>query len=180
MAFVLQVSNPATQPPRPAKVADLAQAVEAIYPMMTEDAVFIWNFYPLLVGYKYDLSVMIDDLLPMLSQILDLESGEYVVHWGSDTFRDIWRLRWDNDQLTAEIDWQGDLGDRAEFFQGLAVVNMARADFLAEWKMLLTRIRTDVESAPLKMANRAAFDRLRAIEAAIPRYGQLYSTVSGE
>ncbi|BAY41833.1 hypothetical protein NIES2111_62290 (plasmid) [Nostoc sp. NIES-2111] len=69
MSFYIQVSNPIFLYSPSEIVSDLAEAIQVIYPMETEKAFIIWNHTYIPLSYKYNLSVIIDDILPMLSDL---------------------------------------------------------------------------------------------------------------
>src|SRR5258705_95085 len=100
MRFWIQAGNPRHFPILGKDVSDLSEAIEEIFPMETEDAIIVWNQSLIPISYKYDLSVMIDDVLPMLARLLDRTSGSDQVNFGSDTFQTDWSLNWTEGDLS--------------------------------------------------------------------------------
>ena len=176
MIFAIQVSHPATQPPDPPEAEDLAQAIQAIYPMDTEDLILVWNHVPIRLSYKYDVSILIDDLLSLLTAVLGATDGEYTVHWGSDTFNAVWKLRWGNGKMHIESNWQSALGNYEGLLNSHPTLDVGYEDFIAEWKMLLEQLQADVASAQVEITDSTSLNKLQAIDSSIPRYGQLYSS----
>jgi len=105
MQFAIQVGNPTILQPETNPSPDLAYTIEEFFPIHTEDLILYWNWIPVRIGYKYDLSVLIDELLPLLSAILQSDQGEYQVSWDSTSFLGYWYLTWDERLMTIEAEW---------------------------------------------------------------------------
>jgi hypothetical protein len=90
MSFGIQVGNPKILSAEGIICSDLRGAIEEIFPLHTERALLVWNHIYIPICYKYDLSILIDDIIPLLTFLLEHEEGEYRVNWGSNTFHSDW------------------------------------------------------------------------------------------
>ena len=63
MNFCIQLGNPKTEVIKKRDYDDLSDAIVAIYPEYTEFMHIIWQGISIAVEYKYDVSVMIIDIL---------------------------------------------------------------------------------------------------------------------
>ena len=100
MVFVIQAGNPALRRPAENEFEELSTAIQAVFPMDTEASIMFWNWVPIKLSYKYDFGVMMDDLLPMLDNMLDSGHGATSVYWSSSTFTADWHLQWANGRLS--------------------------------------------------------------------------------
>ena len=75
MYFAIQVCNPIIQVSLEKQVEYLEEAIETIFSEDTEDAYFLWNWIPIRVSYKYDLSIIIEDILILLDDLLSSEQA---------------------------------------------------------------------------------------------------------
>ncbi|MEU4212220.1 hypothetical protein AB0F13_19830 [Streptomyces sp. NPDC026206] len=82
--FEIRAGHPAAGRCSAAVVADLADAVGELYSSEAEDAVLVWNRVPVRLTYRYDLAVMLDDLVPLLEEVLRPEFSGTEVFWGSE------------------------------------------------------------------------------------------------
>lgn len=147
--------------------ADLAAAVGAIYPMDTEDAILNWNRVAVRVGYRYDVSVLIDDLLPLLTAVAGTPTGEQRVEWGSDTFMARWDVAWNGDDLRVTAQWSSISGDYHELLNERPTVSLHRAGFLAEWSGLLATVLNGIERSGVRLERADQLDHLRRLLAGV-------------
>jgi hypothetical protein len=159
LRFSIQSSAPVAQPAE--RAADLAQAIYEIYPMDTEDAILNWNLVAVRVGYRYDVSVMIDDALPLLTAIAGSDIGERSVTWGSDTFNATWDVTWVDDALRATGEWRSISGDYEHLLNDRPTVSIKRAAFLAEWSGLLETVLRGVEASGVSLERPEQLTQLR-------------------
>ena len=175
MNFKIQACNPRTQTPTDRRVEDLAAAIQAIFAADTEDAFLLWNGVPVRLSYKYDLSVLIDDLLPLLAELLDTPAGARQVYWASNTFQAEWAVAWTVDQVRITTTWDSVAGGYEEVLNQRNVLEVERTVFLREWRALLRKIVDRVYRANLEIADHSSIELLRKIEAALPTAGSLYA-----
>jgi hypothetical protein len=178
MTLKMQVSNPVIQIPDVKKVEDLSEAIEAIFPLATEDAILYWNWIPVRISYKYDLSVLITDLIFMLESLTTSDKGNYEVHFGSSSFRAQWKLSWKANVLTITSNWDSISGNYEDLLNKRNQLEVSRSQFLDEWKALLRKVIESVEQSGVEIEDKHEINALRKIEASIASFGNLYATVN--
>jgi hypothetical protein len=171
--FFIQVSNPIVLK-NSGSAADLADAIETIFPAETEDSILWWNRIPVRMNYKYDLSVLIDDVLPLLNALVESDTGINEVHWGSSSFQGTWKVTWNREKLKVQAIWGNVAGRYEDLLNGRAELELGRDDFLAEWKTLLCKLRTAIAESGIKIEDDSSVCELAKIDDSIPRLGCLY------
>jgi hypothetical protein len=180
MRFWIQAGNPISLRLPGRVVDDLSEAIETIFPTDTEDAILVWNHSYIPVNYKYDLSVMIDDLLPLLTSLLERSSGRYKVTFGSNTFSTEWNLTWAEGGLSISAAWQSVVGNVDAVSSDCGSLKIRVEDFLFEWKEVLIRLKTALDKGSLSITNREDYESLIKIESSINRSGRLYQRLYKE
>lgn len=160
--FSIQVGNPIVLLKPDVACEDLRDAIEEIFPMETEEALLVWSGIPILLSYKYDICILIDDLLPMLEILLRNRSGQYSICFPSNTFRVDWALQWQDGLLTIDSAWHEVNGDKSLLNEN-SQLNIGLPSFLAEWKSLLQKIISSLELSQVKIVNHEEFTLLRQI-----------------
>lgn len=176
MSFYLQASHPVVVRAKRVDGGDLSSAVTRVFAATTEDAVLTWNGVAVLLSYKHNLSVLLPEVLDMLEACLAAPEGEQLVGFGSDSFRADWRLRWSAGQLALNGRWSCIRGSYESLLNERPDIALPLDDFLAEWKAVLERIVRAIDANGIRLdEGDDRLDRLRALEAAIPRYGLRYT-----
>jgi hypothetical protein len=142
MNFRLQTGNPETLKVESAE--DMADATGQMYPMDTEDAILFWNRVPVRLEYRYDIPVLLDDLVPLLEEIQNPEFSQTQVHWGSDTFSTEWNIVRDGDSLSIESCWDSVHGSYEFLLNERSQLTVRTDSFVAEWLKVLHRITSDL------------------------------------
>jgi hypothetical protein len=174
MYFAVQASNPAVVSGPAKGVRSMASAIARIFPGATEEAIMYWNALPVRMNYRYDVSVMIDDVQGMLAKLLSERAGEHRVFWGSQTFMAEWRLGWGDGQLRITSDWKHVAGSYVDALNATAVLEIGHDNFMWEWKALLDRTLKAIDASGIAIDEADQVAAMRSIEAAIPRFGILY------
>jgi len=174
MQFAIQVGNPTILRPQTTLLPDLAYAIEELFPMDTEDAILYWNWIPVQIGYKYDLSMLIDKLLPLLSTVLCASKGSYQASWDDSSFYGYWYLEWDEHQMTIEAEWLAAAGNYQALLNSRDKLRISKDAFLREWKGLLRKLIEAINVTGVQIEAQEEFETLCRIEAAIPAFGKLY------
>jgi hypothetical protein len=164
MKFAIQVCNPTITYPHNRMVSDLAEAIETIFPMNTEDAFLLWNLVPIRLNYKYDVSVLIDDILPLLQTMLSQAEGNYQVSWGSDTFQADWSLNWSQDQLTIQTVWHQVTGHYEDLLNSRPELVIEYDKFLHEWDGLLRKVSESLYRVGIKVEDQDQLSLLYTIQ----------------
>lgn len=176
MKFCIQVSNP-----RLIKKSDieletsLEDAIEGIYPLFSEMAILIWNGLYIPLSYKYDISLMIKDILELLELLINEEAGDYYVWWPSNTFFSEWKLSWVGKELKISTRWESVTGDIEDKLNSVGELEIDKNEFLREWKKLLLVILEDLKSLGYSSSNLLELSKLEFVEQKIVGFGKLYS-----
>ncbi|MEU5808735.1 hypothetical protein [Streptomyces sp. NPDC047718] len=150
-------------PRRIAEAADLADAVGQMYSSESEDAVLVWNRVPIRLTYRYDIAVLLDDLVPLLEEVRRPGFSAAEVFWGSDTFRAEWELAREGDGLRIRARWHSTLGNHESLLTERGDVAVAAEEFVREWSKVLWRIVTDVETGSVELADDDLLVRAKAL-----------------
>ncbi|WP_411344071.1 hypothetical protein ACE3MZ_21215 [Paenibacillus sp. WLX1005] len=140
MSLIIQASCPRFIKATELTATTLSEAVEHSFPLVNESALLIWNYVPIILNYKYDISVMLDDILDMLASLRGIEYGKKEIHWPSNDFSSIWILSWGMDTVTIDAKWSAVLGNTEQLLTSSGEVEMEKQMFLAEWKSILRNI----------------------------------------
>ncbi len=178
MNFWIQASDPFSIVVAGGKVADLAEAIETIFPMNTEAAILVWGRANIRVSYKYDLSVVIDDLLPMLWEIMSQESGQYLVYFASNTFSATWNIFWERDKLSISATWGNVCGWFDQDLANTSQLDIQVHKFLSEWKMILKKLILAIDKSGIAIERLNEYEKLQQIYSSIKNYGCLYDSES--
>lgn len=175
MQFKIQVSNPIRQNHIEDYAEDLSEAIESIFPLFTEDALILWNWVPTRVSYKYDLSVMIFDILELLDELLTHKQGSHRTFFASSSFRVEWLSKWTEETISISSHWDCVVGNYEDLLNSRSLLEISKTEFLAEWKALLKKVIETIDQTSIQIEEKQELEDLRRIEAAIPSFGILYS-----
>jgi hypothetical protein len=172
--FVIQASNPRALRACDSGDQSLSDAIQTIFPLDTEWAFLAWNqvFVPL--GYKYDVSMMVEDIILLLEQMLSDEQGARTIHWPSNTFSAVWDVAWKDDAMTVSAKWDCVVGGVEPLLSSRPSVSVPKAEFLAEWKSLLATTERAISSAGYTGDQIPDLIRLRNVIGKLPGHGALY------
>ncbi len=140
MSFHIQVSNPSVTEQVNEDDETIGEAIESIFPLDTEHAFISWNGIYIPVSYKYDLSLMYDDIVQMIEALLDSPDGELRIQWPSNTFAAVWNIKWAKGQMKLNAEWRQLLGSTERLLDGSEIVDMDVESFVAEWRPLLVKL----------------------------------------
>jgi hypothetical protein len=176
MEFCIQVSNPKPFYFRNKADESVRDAIESIFPMNTEYAIMVWSGIYIPLSYKYDLSVMYDDIVPMITSMLDTDEGEETIEWGSNTFLAKWNMIWKFDDLRISAQWHSVTGFTELLLSSRSCISISRLAFLAEWKALLRMILQCLSNAGYNDQHLLDLSELKRVEGRIASLGQLYQS----
>jgi hypothetical protein len=142
MEFAIQVNNPKYFSCKDENSSTINEILQDIFPLCTESCILYWNHVCVPIGYKYDISVIFDDIVCMVEEILNNETGDLCIHWPSSTFRTDWMLLWDASTIAIESTWEGVMGGRLveNMLNSVGKLKIGKLEFLREWKMLIIKI----------------------------------------
>lgn len=146
LSFYIQASNPKWYCAVDCNDKTLADAIESMFMLNTENAILMWNYISVPLSYKYDISYMIEDILILLNALQNRENGELTIHWLPDTFRCDWIIRWDTKKLDIQSQWENTVGDLERLLNKSPNISLLKNDFIREWKSILGIIITSLKS----------------------------------
>ncbi len=174
MTFIIQASCPRITGIFDIEAESLSDAIESSFPLLTENAVFVWQHVPILVGYKYDISIMIDDILEILEVLRKEDSGKKTIHWVSNTFAHVWHLSWDSTQLVINAEWGSVSGGTEQLLQNRGSVTLTKQSFSSEWRKVLQNLITALSKSGYSEDGLPGMKRLVHEYEAIETEGNIY------
>jgi hypothetical protein len=149
MNFYIQVSNPRLVEEELNIEGDyvLSDILESMYHQNSEKAIITWNNIYIPLSYKYDISIMIDDIIYMLNSIIANDEGNIKFDWPSSTFDVNWEITWDKDSLRIVSHWNQVLGELNGLLNAKNVIQIKKSAFLNEWKMLLRTLHAHLQKS---------------------------------
>lgn len=175
MIFFIQASNPNVVSNVEATETDLREAIEDIFELETEDAILNWNGVSIALSYKYDFSVIIDDLVEMLETIQSSSNGNHMVSWSSNTFLATWNLTWDKHLITCTATWNSISGNIEDVLTKTGNISLPVEEFLAEWKKPLERVIAGLKQAGYKPKSLVHLEKMEQLLTRLKHTGRLYS-----
>lgn len=173
--FWIQASCPRWQTPRKVEGLTIDEAIEAVFPRDTEDALVVWRHVYIPLSYKYDVGTILRDVLQMVRELLASDSGEWQVDWPSNTFGARWHFRWTGERLVVtSLEWRSVVGDTEELLRERSTLEIGRSEFVFEWKALLERARDALIGAGYTFETLPELERLVETVRNIAGYGVLY------
>jgi hypothetical protein len=173
MDFYIQASNPVFSKEFISGDECLSDAIESSFPLLTENAILMWNHIAIPLSYKYDISYMIDDILTLLNS-LSIENGEMVIHWLPDTFRSDWEIQWDKQVLKVSSRWECTVGHLENILNMNSEISMTIDDFKQEWKKILGIIIEGLKTCGYSASAIADMKKLISVYSEITDNGLLY------
>ena len=175
MPFWIQVGNPTTvSSPAFRKDTDLPEALQAMFPMETEDAIVAWNHVLIPVSYKYDLSVILEDVLELLNRLVGKRRDSFSISFGSDTFQTKWQVTQVSADLRIESHWSGVSGSIEPLLNQRSLLEIPVTEFLSEWKELLRMVLDCCQRSGLSEMDCQGIRALHQMVRQIPGNGRLY------
>ncbi len=162
MIFEIIPGNPSYHIVECEDMLSLSEYIESIFSMYAEDAIMRWNGICVPIGYKYDLSYMIDDILIILDDLFSKSYGKRMVAWLPDTFRSNWNIFWNKEDVAVDASWWtvvGNEGVEIKLNQNRRVL-MGRKQFVAEWQKLLAVVVSIIKDDGSCKVKREELDRL--------------------
>ena len=174
MSFQIQACDPLIVPKVEGDPMALSWAVEKVFPLYTEDALINWNGIYIPLSYKYDISVLIGDLLIFLTKLMSADKGETSFGCGSDSFTTEWHASWEDGKIDITSKWEIVRGPILELLNEHNKQELSLEEFLCEWKALLLKIFVCLQMAGYDELDVPQMKELRELEAKIPNFGMIY------
>lgn len=177
MDFYIQAGNPDIININNKEDKTLSEAIESVFPMETENLIIYWKHIAVSLSYKYDISYMIDDILIILQEMQIHKTGSMLIHWLPDTFRVDWNLKWDNERILIDAEWQSVVGNIEEILIRQRTVELSKEDFICEWKMPLLKIINALNKNEYMVMMKDEYCKLLTQFNNIQHYGLLYNNL---
>jgi hypothetical protein len=142
---------------------DIGEAIQIAFPLETEDAMLHWGERKVPISYKYDLSVILEDVVGMLEWCKRSSSTSLDVDFGSDTFAAEWHLERQRDSLSITVLWRSVSGDHEEELNQYGPVLIQCSRFVNEWNAVLRVALSGVEGLALRIRDRSLLERVRKL-----------------
>ena len=173
-SFIIQASNPHSAADHDVRVDSLGDAIETVFPLNTEDALLIWNHIYVPLSYKYDIAIIMSDVLDIIEAIHASPQSSHSVHWPSNTFAAIWNMRWDQGMIEVQSKWNCVVGGTEALLVSKPEIRIPCEDFVAEWKRPLQIAERALAKAGYSVEQVSELGRLQTVLANCNRDGQLY------
>ena len=103
----------------------LCDALQTVFVTNTEKLLLCWNAVYVPVSYRYDFSLLIEDVVDLCDAILASPNGSRHIEWPSNTFQATWELRWTGQTISIHATWRTVLGGT----EGLLTARRCRSNF---------------------------------------------------
>jgi hypothetical protein len=172
--FAVQASNPRSLAAFNADDQSLSDAIQTVFPLEAEYALIVWNWVYIPLSYRYDISMMVEDLIDLVELMLSDENGRRIIQWPSNTFASTWNVEWSNGTTTVNAEWSCVLGETESVLATKPTILLRTADFIGEWKRLLEIIVGALAAAGYTPEHLVGMRRLNDLVSRISHYGILY------
>jgi hypothetical protein len=172
--FFIQTGNPRTEPSWEADDASLSDAIQSVFPLRTEDLVLVWNGIYVPLGYKYDVSFMVDDVIDLAAEMMAERTGGKEIHWPSNTFAAVWDVRWDAGHVSVAAKWTRVVGGTEMLLAASGSIRLPVTEFLGEWKRPLEVVSDAMHRAGYSASQIPRLAVLDDVVRRLPQTGQLY------
>lgn len=132
-------------PPTQAGVKDprdtsLGEALESCFPDSVDGARLWWNGVSVPLSYKYDLSIIIHDVVALVRWLRTSTQGTFSICWPSNTFRTDWQLALAGGRVQITASWRSvsaQEGPLEDALNAAPVVEADQAALMNQWAALL-------------------------------------------
>ena len=161
--FDIQISNPKASEFRNESASNLDEAIESIFPLHTEYAFIIWNHIFIPLSYKYDLSIIIKDIIFILNELSDKKEGGFKLDWPSDTFSSSWTVEFNASMVKISATWHTVIGSVEELLNANSPLEVEKQEFIEKWMTLFSFIKNKLENAGYNSTNLDDFNELEKL-----------------
>jgi len=152
----------------------LSDAIQTVFPLEAEYALIVWNWVYIPLSYKYDVSMMVEDLIGLIDVMSSTSTGKRVIHWPSNTFSATWNVEWGNETTTIDAQWHSVLGETEPMLSLRPRMVMSTVEFICEWRRLLETVAEALRNAAYRSEQIAGLRQLEELIEKIYRNGILY------
>lgn len=140
MIFSIQISNPVYSAIAENNYQGISELLEDIFPLNTELCIMSWNHICVPLSYKYDISIILDDIIFIIDEISKTTNGYLEIDWPSNTFSANWSISWKNEEIKIITKWHSIVGNIENVLNRVNEISIKKLDFLAEWKKLIEKV----------------------------------------
>lgn len=138
-----------------------------------------WNGVYIPLGYKYDVSLMTDDILNLCHDMLARAEGHRRINWPSNTFSTTWDVRWRSDVVSIDTRWNRVVGGTEGVLTERQSLSVPRRDFLAEWRRPLEIVSNALRCAGYESEQIPRIIFLHEVLTMLPTEAHLYGAEEG-
>jgi hypothetical protein len=173
--LIIQASPPVLSTSATRSYSSVRSAIGAVFKPHSDAMFWIWNGVPVKIGYNEPFSILCRDALELVENCLASDHGGGPHSFFEADVITEWNLTWSAGDLRIDATWARAPGRVEKLLQERPRIEMAMADFLAEWKMPFRRVLDAFAAAEVVIEDDSdLLERISAAEAAIPRFGRLY------
>lgn len=173
MIFAIQISNPIYSNSVDNHYDMIGELLEDVFFLNTEQCIMYWNHICIPLSYKYDISIILDDIIFMIEELSKATDGHLEIDWPSNTFSAKWRISWVNENIKIISEWYCIVGNIENELNKVNNINIKKSKFLAEWKKLIEKIIEVTNETNYPDKDNILFDLYR-VNGLIDQYGVLY------
>jgi hypothetical protein len=150
--FKIQISNPTIINKKNSDKSDIVSAIQSIFPLDNEYCFINWDHIFIPLNYKYDISIMIKDIIRIINFIKKDE--KYLeFHWASNTFFALWKMESTFNSVIIESTWKCVLGEVTDLLKKKPILEVDKQEFLNEWTALALFVKNKLENAGYNSTN---------------------------
>lgn len=150
--FKLQLGNPIILQVVGDEISNLENAIESIFPLETEYLILIWNYIFIPLSYKYDLSLMVLDLIEVLCFLERKGDEELDLHWASNTFACVWKLKKMDTSVSIKTTCENVRGGVKTLLDNCNEVSIGSSELKTEIKKLLLFLKQSLEKSGINIS----------------------------
>ena len=169
--FKINTNNPRTNSVYDSNDSKLSEAIYTTYPMDTEDATLYWENEEISLSYRYDISIIIDELVNMMLVLCLNDSGQLCVVWSSDTFFGEWELTWSGQSLEICANWF-EWFHASEYLTKHNRLEIDKIEYLIEWQHITDKLLQELAACGYNYDN---LDDWQLLFEANAMVGELYN-----
>lgn len=157
--FKLKIESLECRGAHDASDCTLAEAMQTVF-ALSDRVLLQWNDISIPLGFKYDISMMIDDVIRMLLAMAAAEAGYLRVEWPSSGFPYEWQVSWSSSEVQISASARDEPGA-----EKLARhhVSVEMGHFLLVWRNLLAHVLECLEASGYTAGQIKDLARLRLV-----------------
>lgn len=139
----------------------LSEAIELCFPMSSEDARMFWGGINVPINYKYDISVMYEDIVELLQSCLNDESA--TVYFCSNTFAGTMSIHPVFESFRVTGKWEALSGGKETELNKIPELTVNKSFFMLSWCGPLREVLRVVGRSNLRIRLKRELDELQKL-----------------